>query len=782
MTDLEVRLNTKTTGDAFAGLSRDVAKAKAEFKDLATVARIDPTLKTSVEVNDAELDAAARKVQSLDGEQVRIDTEVEDPDASGAVQSVERQFEAIDLRGATGVMSDQLKGALATGGAIGAVFGTAAATLGDDFMDGVAAGISGRQGTVTDAIRTNLTVDDAADAGRVAGQVFSDGFGDGLSGLRFEVAAVRTELQNFDLGTSELQLNKELRLLADQFGIELPYAVETSQRAIANGLAPTVTDSLEGIFQLASRMPLTFDEGLDALNEYAPTIGGINLEMDDFVNYLVTVNRAGSFENLAQGAEALREFNTRLIETDTLTGVLSELSLSSEAIRDAWSRGDAGLAISAINDALGEMEDQHRANEIAAELFGTAVEDSGDRLATVQTITDGLTGSLDESVRSLDDATAAYEENRSGLQELQRDVTNFGKGAANAYGDYYDAAKGKSAEFFGALLGQTAEGEEAVKSFGDEISKVPEIMSRGSRSLDGFGESTDDLSDGLTDAERAAEELEGALRSLSDWADGSGEAALRRVHAAADELTQEFGENEAAAYTLADGWDLTTEAGRRGSEATSDLRQDIARLTEELIDGSVTAPQYTAAMGDLEGQFREAAAAAGLGAEEVDILARSLFDLPDGVDPQVEVHTQEAQNSIANLNAALDGLDGSTSNTYTTHNITTRRVTVYENRTTTSRQFAHGGVVGGQVAAGEIGTAASGGVRNGMTLVGEYGPELVDLAPGSQVHSNEDTQRMLSSSAGGDITVNVYVAGSLMAERDLEARLADSLRQQTLAQ
>lgn len=54
---------------------------------------------------------------------------------------------------------------------------------------------------------------------------------------------------------------------------------------------------------------------------------------------------------------------------------------------------------------------------------------------------------------------------------------------------------------------------------------------------------------------------------------------------------------------------------------------------------------------------------------------------------------------------------------------------------------AHGGVVG------HVGQAASGGVRNGMTLVGEHGPELVDLAPGSHVRSNPDTRRLLSNGA-----------------------------------
>lgn len=54
--------------------------------------------------------------------------------------------------------------------------------------------------------------------------------------------------------------------------------------------------------------------------------------------------------------------------------------------------------------------------------------------------------------------------------------------------------------------------------------------------------------------------------------------------------------------------------------------------------------------------------------------------------------------------------------------------------------FAHGGVVG---------RAATGGARSNMTLVGEQGPELVNLAPGSHVRSNPDSRRIMGQGGGG---------------------------------
>ncbi len=73
--------------------------------------------------------------------------------------------------------------------------------------------------------------------------------------------------------------------------------------------------------------------------------------------------------------------------------------------------------------------------------------------------------------------------------------------------------------------------------------------------------------------------------------------------------------------------------------------------------------------------------------------------------------------------------------------------------------FASGGVVGGLPAS--IGQAASGGIRNGLTMVGERGPELINVAPGSKVWSHGDSMRMLAGAGGqGGGVLQVHWVGS----------------------
>lgn len=64
--------------------------------------------------------------------------------------------------------------------------------------------------------------------------------------------------------------------------------------------------------------------------------------------------------------------------------------------------------------------------------------------------------------------------------------------------------------------------------------------------------------------------------------------------------------------------------------------------------------------------------------------------------------------------------------------------------------FAHGGIVG----------AASGGARSALTMVGEHGPELVRLPPGSQVHSNPDSMRMMSREGSNRTVIEIRSGGS----------------------
>jgi len=109
--------------------------------------------------------------------------------------------------------------------------------------------------------------------------------------------------------------------------------------------------------------------------------------------------------------------------------------------------------------------------------------------------------------------------------------------------------------------------------------------------------------------------------------------------------------------------------------------------------------------------------------------------------------------TIQQVHNQLNSINGR--QTWSTHTVRTYNVTYYSSHLQPG--FADGGITPG-----------------GPVMVGERGPELVDLPRGSRVHSNTDSRRLASSGAtGGNVTVNV--AGSVITERDLVEAVREGL-------
>lgn len=100
---------------------------------------------------------------------------------------------------------------------------------------------------------------------------------------------------------------------------------------------------------------------------------------------------------------------------------------------------------------------------------------------------------------------------------------------------------------------------------------------------------------------------------------------------------------------------------------------------------------------------------------------------------KLKADISDLQAKIRSARAQLNALNGKTATTYI-------------------KTVAVGGKYGNKqqpLATGGISRAATGGARNNMTLVGEQGPELVNLSPGTHVRSASDTRRLLGGGGGG---------------------------------
>lgn len=65
--------------------------------------------------------------------------------------------------------------------------------------------------------------------------------------------------------------------------------------------------------------------------------------------------------------------------------------------------------------------------------------------------------------------------------------------------------------------------------------------------------------------------------------------------------------------------------------------------------------------------------------------------------------------------------------------------------------------------------------QGGRTIVGEYGPELVDLPRGASINTNAQTQRELSGGSGTTISCPVTIQGNVIGNQDFVDQVGDAI-------
>lgn len=65
--------------------------------------------------------------------------------------------------------------------------------------------------------------------------------------------------------------------------------------------------------------------------------------------------------------------------------------------------------------------------------------------------------------------------------------------------------------------------------------------------------------------------------------------------------------------------------------------------------------------------------------------------------------------------------------------------------------------------------------QGGRTIVGEYGPEIVDLPRGSSINTNAQTQRELSGGSGATISIPVTIQGNVIGNQEFVDQVGDAI-------
>lgn len=287
-------------------------------------------------------------------------------DMSGAESEVER--------GADGI-TGQLDGLAVAGGA-------AAAGLGAAFVVGLESAMDISSVTTQLENQLDLTGEEAARAGSLAGDVFSAGFGESLADVGEAVSAVSSSMAEFgSISDKEMaQLTKDALALAKTFQFDVAESTAAAGTLIKAGLAKDGTEAMDLLTAAAQKLPAALREELPTLTrEYSEFFSQLGFSGPEMMGLLAEAAKNPLFE-IDKVGDALKELSLRLADTAAVEAPLKDLGLDVAEIQKLVNTGQGTKAFDQIITALKGVDDQTQRTALQAALFGGPGEDMGNTL------------------------------------------------------------------------------------------------------------------------------------------------------------------------------------------------------------------------------------------------------------------------------------------------------------------------------------------------------------------------------------------------------------------
>lgn len=390
----------------------------------------------------------------------------------------------------------------------------------------------------------------------------------------------------------------------------------------------------------------------------------------------------------------------------------------------------AGTEVGKLSEDLEHLTETGRVNTELMHLFGSGLSTAGDHTAD-------FSNYLDMAAEKSSSFGAKAKE----VWDVFKDGDNAMHDAAERF-EQLDAA-------LAAAVESGADGEQILQSLIDtygltaeQVEQLRSVLPEYADAQERAGESTDVATAAVEQQIDRLQTLADTLRAQTDpiFAFVDAQNKVEEAQTAVNEAEATFGEGspewEAATLALAEAqlalFGATTDvASKTDGSLLPALRRarDAGILSEDAFNQLVDALEDANAQ-DVDIRVRDDANQARARAEALD---RSLRNIDRFIDIIFRYHTEGA--------APVGGL-----------NVPTR---------------ASGGVVG---------QAATGGVRSNRVLVGEQGPEIVDLAPGSMVHTAGATQAMLAGAGAGQVLEVRYVSSGDDLIDEIVRRLSFKVR------
>jgi hypothetical protein len=378
-----------------------------------------------------------------------------------------------------------------------------------------------------------------------------------------------------------------------------------------------------------------------------------------------------------------------------------------------------------------------------------------DLVVGFERISDSITGAVSNNGPAIAAFGTAWKLIADGVGDFLDEVSDGGDDAANTIVS------------IAAVIGEAARSVGQLTSAAEDLNK----FNPAAKALDAYADHAKDAA--------------GEVGTLAHRTKGVASAADEAAHAVMEETTafeglaKELKAQADPVFAIIKAQDDLADAQKETAKATKEHGKNSREAEDALQKQALAALSLESNVGKLGDTFngklspamRETLHTAGMSDKAIDRLEKQFREAKragDAFSKNYRARTtldgyRNAHGQLTGLLRDLQNFDG----TWTANMVT--------------NYIRHGKPgTGGGLATGGIKGAANGATSNGLTWVGEHGPELMDVAPGTRVHSNPDSMRIAGDAGGGQsgpITVNLVVDGRVLAQAVVEPTRAMVARQ-----
>lgn len=285
-----------------------------------------------------------------------------------------------------GGISKTVGGIAKVGGAAAIGAGVA---IGAAFIGGMTKAMDTQEANHLLASQLGLTGPQSAKAGKIAGDLYKNAYGDSVS----EVNGVLKEVFQNGLATVNDSaaaikgVSTQVMNFAKIAGEEALPVTRAVSQMLKTGLAKNATEAFD-ILTRGQQLGINKSQDLlDTFNEYGTQFRKIGLDGPTALGLMSQALKGGARDS-DLAADSLKEFSIRAIDgSKTTVDAFTSLGLSAKGMQEQIAGGGpkaaAGLGI--VLDKLRSIKDPAEQSRIAVELFGTQAEDMGKALFAMDT-------------------------------------------------------------------------------------------------------------------------------------------------------------------------------------------------------------------------------------------------------------------------------------------------------------------------------------------------------------------------------------------------------------